>query len=136
MSYPRRRNFQPKRHTGFRSGLEERVADALTVQGVSYEYEKTTIPFTKPSKPTRYTPDFKLPNGIFLEVKGLFSASDRAKHLLVREQHPEFDIRFIFQRASQRLYRGSPTTYADWCNKNKFRWAEGGIPKSWLTEKK
>jgi len=129
-----RRNHFKKRHTGYRSGLEERMADHLKTVGVTFAYESHTIPYLKPQKPSRYTPDFLLPNGIFLETKGLFGAADRAKHLLVREQNPQYDIRFIFQRSSQKLYKGSKTSYADWCNANKFRWAEGGVPKSWLAE--
>lgn len=130
-----KRNHYKKRPTGYRSGLEERMADHLGVLGVNFQYESVVIPYLKPQKPSRYTPDFLLSNGIFIETKGLFGAADRAKHLLVREQNPQYDIRFIFQRSSQKLYKGSKTSYADWCNANGFRWAEGGIPKSWLSEK-
>jgi hypothetical protein len=51
----------------FRSGLEEKVADLLTNLGVKYEYESKRIPYTLMCN---YTPDFLLPNGIFLETKG------------------------------------------------------------------
>lgn len=121
-----------KRTDGFRSGLERAVADLLKATGVRFTYEKDVLKYLKPSRASRYTPDFKLPNGIFIETKGLFTAQDRAKHLLVREQNPGVDIRFIFQNAKNRLYKGSKTTYADWCNENGFRWAQGGVPKSWL----
>ena len=29
--------------------------------------------------------------------------ADRKKHLLIKEQHPELDIRFVFSRAGNKL---------------------------------
>ena len=43
-----------------------------------------------------YTPDFLLPNGIIIETKGRFTPEDRRKHLLIKKQHPDLDIRFVF----------------------------------------
>ena len=51
----------------FRSKLEERVADLLSNLGVSYEYESIKIPYVIQHT---YTPDFCLPNGVWLETKG------------------------------------------------------------------
>ena len=51
----------------FRSGLEERVADLMCELGVKYEYESTKVPYVIQHI---YTPDFLLPNGIYLECKG------------------------------------------------------------------
>ena len=48
----------------FRSGLEEKVADLMVELGVKYEYEPTRIPY---EIQFNYTPDFILPNGIYLE---------------------------------------------------------------------
>ena len=45
---------------GFRSGLEVRVAKELTAQGVPYTYEEEKIKYTKPSRVSTYTPDFKI----------------------------------------------------------------------------
>jgi hypothetical protein len=47
----------------FRSGLEEKVADLLVNLGVKYEYESTKVPYVLQCN---YTPDFLLPNGIYL----------------------------------------------------------------------
>ena len=52
----------------FRSGLEERVADLLVELGVKYEYESTKVPYVIQHN---YTPDFILPNGVWLECQGL-----------------------------------------------------------------
>jgi len=119
---------------GFRSGLEHKIAEKLTKQGVAYEYEARRIPYT--GKPHSYTPDFILPNGIIVEAKGIFSSADRAKHLLIKEQHPELDIRFVFGYANNKLTKKSKTTYWMWCEKNGFRWASELIPKEWIEEEK
>jgi hypothetical protein len=81
-----------------------------------------------------YTPDFQLDNGIIIETKGMFDSEDRRKHLEVKKQHPELDIRFVFSNAKGKLYKGSKTSYADWCDKNGFLWAHRVIPESWLKQ--
>jgi hypothetical protein len=124
----------PGLRLGFRSGLESRIAKELEALGIKVEYEATTITYTKPEKPSKYTPDFKLPNGIIIETKGRFVTEDRQKHLLIQAQHPELDIRFVFSNSNTRLYKGSPTTYAMWCRKNGFKFADKHIPEAWLHE--
>lgn len=105
------------------------MASALKRAGVHHSYESMKLKYTKECK---YTPDFVLDNGIILEVKGYWQASDRTKHLRVREAHPDLDIRFVFQRATNTLNKTSKTTYADWCDKHGFKWCEGDIPKEWI----
>lgn len=119
---------------GWRSGLEKKQAAHLDALGVKYEYEKRVVEYITPPKKHRYTPDFELlDNGIIVETKGRFVAADRAKHLLVKEQHPELDIRFVFSNSKTKLYKGSPTSYADWCEKHGFQYADKIIPASWLS---
>jgi hypothetical protein len=121
---------------GFRSGLEDAVAAILTAKRVGFEYEKFTITFTKPASKHKYTPDFKLlHNGIIVETKGRFITADRQKHLLIKEQFPEHDIRFVFSNSRTKISKRSPTTYGMWCEKNGFKYADKVIPESWLTEK-
>ena len=62
---------------GFRSGLEMTIDESLKAQGIDGEYEKHIIEFTKPETNHKYHPDFKLPNGIFIETKGRFLTDDR-----------------------------------------------------------
>ena len=119
---------------GFRSGLEERIAQALLEKGVSFTYEDQVIHYVQPEKVARYTPDFVLSNGIIIETKGRFLTADRQKHLLVKKQYPELDIRFVFSRSKERISKKSKTTYADWCEKHGFKYADEDIPNSWLTE--
>jgi len=82
----------------------------------------------------KYTPDFLLPNGIIVETKGLFTVADRRKHLLVQKQHPELDIRFVFASSKRRLSKVSKTTYAEWCEKYNFLYADKKIPEQWTKE--
>jgi Phage endonuclease I. len=119
---------------GYRSGLEEVTAENLKQRGVDADYEKEKIKYTIPEREATYTPDFKLPNGVIVETKGRFTADDRKKHLLVKAQHPDKDIRILFQRSKSRLSKTSKTTYADWCRKNGFQFADKVVPEEWLRE--
>src|SRR5690606_2706562 len=97
-------------------------------------YEDTKIGYLKEHT---YNPDFTLGDGIFLECKGRFTAVDRAKHLLIKKQHPEITVYFLFERPYNTLNKASTTTYADWCARYGFEWTtlEQGIPKHWLKTK-
>lgn len=151
---------------GYRSGLEEVVAEDLKRRGVEAKYEAVKIQYTKPSKPSTYTPDFviekeqKCPQcrgrgyckhitgerddcswcggtGVYkedliIETKGRFVTADRQKHLLIKKQHPDLDIRFLFQNSRARISKTSKTTYADWCRKHGFIYADKVIPEEWL----
>lgn len=121
---------------GYRSGLEEVVSEQLTKAGISFEYETTKIDYIKPVTKHKYTPDFILTNGIIVETKGRFVTADRKKHLLIKEQHPSLDIRFVFSRSKTPISKQSKTTYADWCEKNGFKYADKLIPNAWLNESK
>lgn len=96
-------------------------------------YEKLTIEY-EVHETRRYTPDWQLPNGIVIESKGRFLPTDRKKHLKVKVQHPHLDIRFVFQRSKNPITKGSKTTYADWCDKHGFKWADKDVPDSWINE--
>lgn len=117
---------------GYRSGLEEIVDSTLKQRNIDGEYEKHKIKYIVPATDHTYTPDFRLPNGIFVETKGRFVIEDRKKHVLIRKQHPELDIRFVFQNSKNKIRKGSPTTYADWCVKHGFMYADKTIPQEWL----
>lgn len=121
---------------GFRSGLEERVSEQLAFLNILDCYEIKKIPFVQPAKNRNYTPDFWLPNGIIVETKGVFTVQDRQKHLLIKDQYPDLDLRFVFSNSKNKLRKGSKTTYADWCNKYGFIFADQLIPEEWVNEKK
>jgi len=127
---------RPKlRAHSFRSGLEEKVSKQLEDANVPFEYEFLKLRYVVPEKEHTYTPDFRLHNGIIVETKGLFDTDDRKKMVLVKEQHPNLDIRMVFQNASSKIRKGSRTSYADWSIKEGFKWADHGrIPEAWLIE--
>ncbi len=120
---------------GFRSGLEEQVASQLATAGLDVKYESTKIEYEKPARKAKYTPDFPLPNGIIVETKGRFLTDDRQKHLLIKQQHPHLDIRFVFSNSRSRISKQSQTTYAMWCEKHGFKYADKLIPTAWLKER-
>ena len=117
---------------GYRSGFELAVSQQLTNSSISFEYEVTAVTYTKPETKHKYTVDFTLPNGILVETKGRWTLEDRKKMVLVKEQHPELDIRMVFQSANTKIRKGSKTTYSDYCDKHGIIWAEKKIPESWL----
>lgn len=119
---------------GFRSGLEERIAEQLDKAGVEYTYEKLKLDYVKPASKHVYTPDFVLSNGIIIETKGRFLLADRQKHILVKRHNPTLDIRFVFSNSNARISKASTTTYAQWCIKNGFKYADKTIPEEWIDE--
>ena len=118
---------------GYRSGLEDDIAKDLKDRGVNFESEKLKVQWQLLENKT-YTPDFKLPNGIIIESKGRFVQADRKKHLIIQDQHPFLDIRFVFSNSRSKLYKGAKSTYGDWCNKHGFLYADKRIPDEWLVQ--
>lgn len=134
----RQRRYRGIAH-GYKSGLEDKLSRQILGAGLQVEYETDKIVYVWPERTAKYTPDFKLPKpgGFFyVESKGRWTVDDRQKHLLIREQHPEIDIRFVFSNANAKLYKGSPTTYAQWCDKFGFQYANKTIPEEWLQGEK
>ena len=120
---------------GYRSGLEEKLAGQLQGLGRPVSFESMTVRYNVPERTARYTPDFPLVwNGIIVESKGKFETEDRQKHILIQNQHPDLDIRFVFSRSASPIRKGSPTTYADWCQRYGFQFADKLIPFAWIEE--
>lgn len=119
-----------------RSHFEDTISKQLESLKNVETYEQYQIEYIKPESKHIYTPDFILDNGIIIEAKGLFQREDRMKHLMIKQQYPNLDIRFVFQNPKTKLYKGSKTTYADWATKNGFQHASKTIPESWFHEGK
>ncbi len=98
----------------FKSGLEEDNANLLRSLGIDPRYEEFSLEYQVPATTCRYTPDFRLPNGVVIETKGYFDAEDRKRHLLVRKSHPGLDIRFVFTKASQFCQTADRKAYSQW----------------------
>jgi hypothetical protein len=119
---------------GFRSGLEDRIGKQIEAHGHLVVYETFKLPYIIPEKRHFYTPDFLLPNNILVEAKGIFDSTDRAKHLFVKNQYPELDIRFVFTRSAAPINPGSKTSLAEWCERYGYRYADKQIPPQWFLE--
>ena len=133
---------------GYRSKFEQSIATQLEELDREYEYEnkRHKIKYDVPASGHTYLPDFAIfgKDGkcILIEPKGIWDFKDRNKHLLIRQQWPDLDIRFVFQRAKQRIRKGSKTTYRDICEGRgrgvfkgvMWKYSEGTIPKEWLNE--
>ena len=119
-----------KKTSKFRSKLEERIADLLEGLAVSYEYESPQVPYTIQHN---YSPDFMLPNYVYLEAKGYWDAKDRRKILAVKKDNPDLDLRMVFQAPYNKISKKSKTTYAQWCERHEIPWcAFHEIPLEWL----
>lgn len=115
--------------TRYRSKFESQVAANLP-EGT--QYEKRRLPYEIAAV---YMPDFELPGGVLLEVKGRFTPIDRRKMIEVKRTHPGLDIRFVFMNAKQRLNPKlkRSLTYGQWAEANGFKWCQGPeIPSEWL----
>jgi len=137
-----------KHKSCWRSGLEEGVAKQLDKEKITYDYEPSDgkIVYTIPETEHTYTPDFyittKSGKTVIIETKGLWDYDDRYKHLLIKQQYPNLDIRFVFTRSKQRIRKGSKTSYADICKglgRGPFKgitwpFADKHIKRDWLEE--
>ena len=140
---------------GWRSGLEKDTGEDLSERGVEYAFEEAKIPYLVPSRSATYKPDFIIKRDkrfpdiptkecflseewcsqhIIIETKGRFTLEDRKKHLWIKDQFPLLDLRFIFSRSSQRISKQSKTSYAMWCDKYGFLYADKKVPDEWFDE--
>lgn len=126
---------------GFRSGLEGSLARSLEQRGIPFSFEQLKLKYERPARVCTYTPDFHIPHatdknhrGIVVETKGRFVTADRQKHLWVKATHPDCDIRFVFSSSRVRISKQSTTTYAAWCERNGFLFADKALPTAWLIE--
>lgn len=130
----------------YRNSFEQKLGDQLDAADISFEYEGQRLPVLIPAREAKYIPDF-IPTGtgIIIEGKGAFgggrvnynatSAAARQKMILFKEQHPEWDLRFVFSNSKAKIYTGSKTTYAQWCDDHGFLWSDKGvIPPAWIKE--
>jgi hypothetical protein len=136
---PRKPPKQPNnpRKIPYRSGLEVSLSKQLIEAGVPFRFEPDQLPYIRNGKVAWYTPDFKVADGTYLEGKGYFHGGDkdRQKLILIKNQHPEIDLRIVFQKESTPVSKDTTLTYGDWADTCGFTWAGGGkIPQDWLED--
>lgn len=121
--------------TKFASKFEADFAKHLTKIGVEWEYEPDRFKWLPPARV--YIPDFKitLEDGsvFYIEAKGYFDGSARAKMACVKKQHPSLDVRFFFMNPNNKIGAKAkkPTRYWEWAEKYGFPWAAGEFPREW-----
>lgn len=120
----RRKRPAPER----RSNFEDEVAQDLKDRGVAFEYEREGYKYLLPER--TYTPDFFLANGVIIEVKGRLTPDDRRKHIAMREQYPDLDIRFLFW-TDNKLSARAKMRYSGWCERHGFEYAFKEVPDEW-----
>ena len=123
--------------SSFASKAERDFAYDMDRAKIPWQYEPEKFTWFPPAR--KYTPDFKVlkKDGTFfyIEFKGYLRPKDRTKMRVFKQQHPEIDCRFVFMNANKKLYKGAKSTYADWAEKNNYKWAHEFIPQEWLDEK-
>jgi hypothetical protein len=122
-----------------RSRLEQTFATILEDNKIPYEYEAVKIAYTIPESEHVYTVDWSFPNKpILIESKGYLSDyKERHKYVLLKEQHPDMDLRFVFDNP-KKLCGGTKMTHGAWAEKYNFPYCsikEVHTIKEWLSEK-
>ena len=90
----------------------------------------------------KYTTDFLIKTFgtgkiIYVETKGngyCFTGETRTKHLLLKKQFPDRDVRFVFSNWTSKIGKGAKTTNKEWAERYGFHCANKFIPKEWLNE--
>ena len=115
--------------------FEQKVMSNLTEQGIKFVFEPHSIPY---SVTRDYIPDL-LVGDVYVEIKGYFRQDAQRKMRAVKKQHPDKDIRFLFQKAeatiqgAKRRKDGTKMTCREWCDRYGFLWAEGEeLPDKWI----
>ena len=122
-----------KRSSKYRSKFEASVAKNLVDNKIKFSYETINIDYIISSS---YCPDIIFDNGIICEIKGLFRKEERRKHLAIQAQHPTLDVRFVFQNSKTKLSKAKGSlTYAKWCERHGFLYADKIIPPEWYEHK-
>ena len=120
-----------------RSKLEERFESILKEFDVPYEYEVTKIDYIIPESSHTYTVDWTVLNGKLIETKGYLSDhSERRKYVLLKEQHPDLDLRFVFDNPNK-LCGGTKMSHAKWAEKYGFQYCsikDTEQIKQWITK--
>jgi len=124
-----------KVHKNRRSRLEENFEYLLNDLNIDYKYEDKKLIYIIPESQHTYLIDWSLPNNIYIETKGYLSDhKERSKYILIKQQYPNIDLRFIFENPNK-LCGGTKYTHEVWAIKNGFKYC--GIKdietiKEWL----
>ena len=115
--------------------FEQKVMAHLTEKGVKFEFEPHSLPY---SVTRDYIPDLLI-GEMYIEIKGYFRQDAQRKMKAVKKQHPNKDIRFLFQKGDSTIQGakkrkdGTKMTCSEWAERYGFQYAEGEeIPEQWI----
>ncbi len=105
-----------------KSKLEDRFETLLRSLNVPFNYEVTKISYTVPESKHTYTVDWTVNGKALYETKGFLSDhTERNKYILIKQQYPDIDLRFVFENPNK-LCGGMKQTHAEWAIKQGFRY--------------
>lgn len=104
---------------GYRSMFEVRFSALCKQNRLTFTYETKTVEYQH--KPQKYTPDFSKKE-IHLECKGVLDKESRKKLLAVKRCNPDLDLRLVFEKPNNKLYKGAQWKYWEWAEKKGFKW--------------
>lgn len=115
----------------YRSGYEAGIARSMQERGLSFQYERTVLPYAIP-KVTRVDWTILTRRGrlILVESKGYFPPAAREKVAAIVESNPDEDYRLLFQPGSQAAKLGPALA-----KRLGIRYHTGdSIPDAWFEE--
>jgi hypothetical protein len=120
-----------------RSKLELQFEEILKENKAEYDYEVTKLKYIVPESNHVYTVDWTLNSGMLLETKGYLSDhAERNKYVLLKQQYPDLDLRFVFASLTKPC-GGMKTTHEQWAIKNGFKYCsvkDVATIKKWIKE--
>ena len=133
------------RAKGKRSGFEQTVCSDLDRRGIPYQYEPDKLKYWRivrgakcsvcqnvtVTKGATYTPDLKFGNGTYCEIKGRFTAANRARMVDFKTSQLLVVVRILFQAdnwtTTKKLQR-----YTTWATRHHFPCSVGTrVPLAW-----
>jgi len=118
----------------YRSNGERIFAAKLHKRKVIFAYEPIKLAWQRPIQ--HYTPDFRITRAdgsvFYVEYKGYFRPGSRTIMMYVVAQHPDLDIRMVFQDWTKRISKTSKTTYRAWCENKNIICANKNMPLAWM----
>ena len=107
-------------------------------KSIKATYETDTFKY-EVHETKRYTIDWTIKrrgaNEFYLEYKGNLDGRSRKILKLMKNQHPDLDIRLVFERPENKISPNSKTTYALWAEQYGFPWVglDSKELEEWLT---
>ena len=91
----------------------------LNAVKLPFEYEQHKFKYQY--DPQTYTVDFSV-NGIHFEYKGKLDAQTRKKMRAIKKSNPKLDLRIVFEKPNNKLYKGAKMRYWEWAECHGFKW--------------